>query len=193
MGDQTVALRSHPGNIDSNVVAITVGVAYDTHAGLSLRYRLIGRLDALSIPLVPACASCPRKPVDGLWQHTCFELFVAGSNTPAYREYNFSPAGDWACYAFSDYRQRDPAVPLIGAPQLSLDQSDSSLQLDVILGPRLLDTAARTLRLGLSAVIKATDGSRTYWALSHPTDKPDFHRSDSFTIDLAIPPTPPPQ
>jgi len=38
----------------------------------------------------------------------------------------------------------------------------------------------------LSAVIEATDGSLSYWALEHPADKPDFHHPDSFALELAL-------
>lgn len=39
-------------------------------------------------------------------------------------------------------------------------------------------------RLGLSAVIEGVDGAISYWALVHPSDKPDFHHPDSFVLDL---------
>jgi hypothetical protein len=39
-------------------------------------------------------------------------------------------------------------------------------------------------RLGLSAVIEAVDGAMSYWALAHPSAKPDFHHPDSFVLDL---------
>ncbi|MEY3289179.1 MAG: hypothetical protein RLZZ419_1421, partial [Pseudomonadota bacterium] len=34
--------------------------------------------------------------------------------------------------------------------------------------------------LGLTAVIKANDGSRSYWALHHPETHPDFHHRAGF-------------
>ena len=36
----------------------------------------------------------------------------------------------------------------------------------------------------LSAVIETTDGAMSYWALAHPSAKPDFHHPDSFVLDL---------
>ena len=39
-------------------------------------------------------------------------------------------------------------------------------------------------RIGLSTVIEATDGAISYWALAHPSDKPDFHHPDSFVLDI---------
>lgn len=35
------------------------------------------------------------------------------------------------------------------------------------------------LRLALCAVIEASDGSLSYWALAHPADRPDFHHPGS--------------
>ncbi len=46
----------------------------------------------------------------------------------------------------------------------------------------------RPLKLGLSVVIEDVDGNLTYWALAHPSDKPDFHHPDSFV--LTLPPEP---
>ncbi|RYG10830.1 MAG: hypothetical protein EON96_16135 [Caulobacteraceae bacterium] len=38
--------------------------------------------------------------------------------------------------------------------------------------------------VGLAAVIESFDGTIAYWALAHPSDKPDFHHPDSFALDL---------
>ena len=38
--------------------------------------------------------------------------------------------------------------------------------------------------LALSTVVKRKDGRISYWALRHPSDKPDFHHPDSFVLDL---------
>ena len=43
------------------------------------------------------------------------------------------------------------------------------------------------LRLGLSAVIEETDGTKSYWALAHPPGKPDFHHKDCFALTLPAP------
>jgi len=33
-------------------------------------------------------------------------------------------------------------------------------------------------------VIEARDGRISYWALNHPTNKPDFHHADGFALKL---------
>ena len=40
-------------------------------------------------------------------------------------------------------------------------------------------------QLGLSAVLEEVDGTKSYWALTHPGDKPDFHHPDCFAAKLA--------
>jgi hypothetical protein len=38
--------------------------------------------------------------------------------------------------------------------------------------------------IGLSAVVEATDGSLSYWALAHAPGRPDFHHAHSFGLEL---------
>ena len=61
---------------------------------------------------------------DGLWQRTCCEAFIAATGQPGYLEFNFAPDGDWACYAFADYRQaitqpQQQSSPLISCQKLT--------------------------------------------------------------------------
>ena len=46
-----------------------------------------------------------RARADELWQTTCFEAFLEPRAATAYREFNFSPSGDWAAYDFDGYRE----------------------------------------------------------------------------------------
>lgn len=118
-----------------------------------------------------------RERVDGLWRTTCFEAFAGVS--AGYAEYNLSPSGAWAAYAFDDYRQGmsplDQAAPMIVTRRAA---DLFVLTADVVL-PRGVDE-----RIGLSAVIETLDGVISYWALAHPSDKPDFHHPDSFVLEL---------
>ena len=74
---------------------------------------------------------------------------------PAYREFNFSPSGQWAAYGFSGYRQRDASLVFAKAPAMSLRRLPERLELDAVLNPALLPRCAlgETLELGLAAVI----------------------------------------
>ena len=72
-----------------------------TQGPLSVVYTVEGNLEKLLIPE-------RRQPriAERLWQHTCCEMFVARKGAAAYHEFNFSPSGEWAAYAFADYRAR---------------------------------------------------------------------------------------
>jgi hypothetical protein len=48
-------------------------------------------------------AKAPER-TDGLWETTCFELFLLYSDG-GYIEFNFSPSGQWAAYRFDSYRE----------------------------------------------------------------------------------------
>ncbi len=168
---QAVALVPHPATPCAAVQSIRVDV-HRKPGALSLRYVLAGELRRLRIPL-------PRPParVDGLWRHTCFELFVAAPGEPAYHEFNFSPSGEWAAYRFAGYRAGRSALDCT-PPQVRA-RAEHSLE---VLAQVPCPPAA--LRIGLSAVVEDEAGGLAYWAVRHPAAKPDFHHAASFAVDL---------
>ncbi len=147
---------------------------------LTLRWRIEGTQGLIVPPLAG------RGRADGLWQTTCFELFVRVPGAEGYAEFNLSPSERWAAYDFTAYREgmanrpmpRDPtctlrrgqdlaifdaAIPLAGLPPLPWDYS-------------------------LTAVIEEEGGTKSYWAIAHPPGKPDFHHPACFAATLAAPP-----
>jgi hypothetical protein len=78
------------------VGAIDVLVKRAPNGILALTFVLQGDLASLRIP-----AQRPCRRVDELWRHSCFEAFLMAGDGPGYREYNFSPSGEWAAYAFA--------------------------------------------------------------------------------------------
>ena len=139
---------------------------------LWLRFVTEGDVDEIAWPK-PA----DRERADRLWEHTCFEAFVTVEE--GYVEYNLSPSEQWATYRFEGYRQgMRNADEVVAVEGLDLASDMLAMEARIELPP-----GAR--RLALSAVIEATDGSKSYWALAHPSDKPDFHHPDSFVLELA--------
>jgi hypothetical protein len=164
--------------------SLTVEVRLARHARvLELGYRLAGAIASLRLP-----AAATPAFADRLWEHTCFEAFVGATGATGYREFNFSPSGEWATYAFSAYRERDPRATAEGdwsTPDMRWARGDDTLALDVAITLDHLDRRLEPpLRLGLAAVIETSDGARSYWALRHPAEAPDFHHPESFAVQL---------
>ncbi len=150
---------------------------------LEFEYRLDGALAAVRWP-----ASVGPVRRDQLWQHTCFEAFLAAPGRPAYCEFNFSPGGAWAAYRFAVYRGEPAPLELGSPPRIHVTRRDASARLvaSVAAGAVLeLLGGSREFELGLSAVIESAAGARSYWALQHAPGRPDFHDRRAFTAALA--------
>ena len=173
---ETHRLICHPDTPARTVEGISVELVRDAD-GLWLRFHIDGMLDALALP-------SPATPVrkDGLWQTTCLEAFVRDSAGTGYREFNFSPSGEWAAYSFTAYREGMEELRLKSGPEIGPDASDSHLALEAT-----IPVEAGDHRFALSAVIEETDGTKSYWALAHPPGKPDFHHPDCFALHLPAP------
>lgn len=143
---------------------------------LSLTWRVNG-----SGPLKIAAAAAPAR-TDGLWRTTCFELFLRPGAGEAYFEFNFSPATEWAAYRFDGYR-RGMANAVVTAPVIAASTSGRTFMLSATIGLSPL-AVSPSARLGLTAVLETKDGAKSYWALAHGGDKPDFHRADGFIARL---------
>jgi hypothetical protein len=140
----------------------------------------MGELSAVRIPEPRA-----SRRVDGLWRHTCFEAFVMAGEGPGYREFNFSPSGEWALTTFRGYRDAGEPATEYG-PEIVVRRSGERLELDAEIRPECLPPG-RLLRLGLCAVVEDAHGELTYWALWHPPGQPDFHHRDAFALPLELP------
>lgn len=165
-------LVRHPA---SDGPAVSLGVQHERQGDrLWVRFVVEGDVDAVSWP-VPQ----PQGRGDFLWEQTCFEVFIMTRD--GYREFNLSPSGLWASYRFNSYRTG------------MMDASERAADLALDLGPdrvaleALIDLPPDAGSLGLSAVIQGCDGSKSFWALTHTSDTPDFHHFASFTLDLTEP------
>lgn len=175
------ALHAHPASPGLGVRALRVALA-PAAEGWQLRYELEAAPGALRLP-APAAAP---GPADGLWRHTCFEAFVGSVHGARYHEFNFSPSGHWAAYAFDAPRQRAAAGSLLPAPRLRWTRSGTVLALDAWLPLAALPSDSDAASpVGLCAVLEARDGALGYWALAHPAAQPDFHHRAGWTARLA--------
>ena len=177
-------LVAHPATARQTVSGIAVEVRLATETTLVCNYSLHG-----DIGRVRMSGAGVGHHADGLWQHTCFEAFIAAPGVAGYYEFNFTPTLDWAAYQFTDYRDGMTPANLTHAPGLQVRRSSEQFELTatVHLGGLTPLCDARALRLGLAAVIEDHRGGLSYWALEHPPGKPDFHHPDGFTLQLRLP------
>jgi hypothetical protein len=177
------ALRCHPATPSRNVHSIAVRLDWRAGACLELSYVVLGVVASVRLP-----TARPRQFADRLWEHTCFEAFIADAQG-RYCELNFSPSTQWALYRFDAYRNGMTPVEATHPPEIRVIAGPAAIQVDVLVD---LDYAAwppdGALRLGVCSVIEETDGTLSYWALAHPSPKPDFHHPDGFVLELPQPP-----
>ena len=178
-----VALECHPDTPCSAPIHVEVE-AGRSGSRLSLHFRVIGDNRGLLMPN-------PATPAfrDGLWWHSCFEAFIRADQGDGYCELNLSPSGEWAAYAFDNYRERMRPVDPLPALAIAVARSDSSIELtgQVDLSGVAALPAGRSWRLGISAIVEDAYGNKSYWALAHAPGAPDFHHKDCFALELPAP------
>ena len=175
-----IRLSPHPSTPNATVRSVEVSARLQ-EGTLSLTYELQGDIAAIRVPAIGAPALA-----DGLWQHTCFEAFVAAEVVGPYHELNFAPSRQWAAYAFERYRVRKPFAAEAVAPEITTRKDADRLILEArVILDRLSPAYARAaFRLGIAAVVESADGTLDYWALLHPPGKPDFHHPDTFALRI---------
>lgn len=179
MGFVCDSLVPHPARMPPPVRAFAAAASWAAGRPLALCFRLEAPLENLTLP----AGSGGRA--DGLWEHTCFEAFVAPVGAARYLEINLAPSGAWAAYAFSSYRK--PARPKNAAVTVDLDVrfEEGVVELEALVG---IDSWLRSppdeLAVGLAAVLEDASGNHTYWALEHGGAQPDFHDDRSFVLHL---------
>jgi hypothetical protein len=158
---------------------------FQVSADLRVRGRHLEIEYKLSDPAKAVCngieaggaSSWPRA--DGLWQSTCFEAFLGEFGESGYWELNFSPGQRrWSCYRFEAYRLPQPPVASEDLELIQVECSADTMKCTVLAKKEM-----RSLECSLTAVIVTEAGIR-YFALTHASTKPDFHRRDSFSLRL---------
>lgn len=168
----SAALERHPATSCAALRGIKVSIIRKPEK-LQVAYVLEGEIDRLRIPP-------PRPPrvAEGLWQHTCCEIFIAREGAPGYREFNFSPSSEWAAYSFESYREGSLLVEVVA--EITVRRAPERLELTASIPVK----EKERLLLGLCAVVEEANGALSYWALKHASGKPDFHHPDAFALKL---------
>jgi hypothetical protein len=181
---RSAVLIAHRSTPNDDVRSLTVQLRAEEPDILVFQYSLVADMSRVRVPLSGAGGRA-----DALWEHTCFEAFVAAADAPGYHEFNFSPSLDWAIYRFSAYREGMSSAEIRPAPEISLRRGDDGLELkSAVRLEHLADLRdVRHLRIALAAVIEDDHGRLSYWGLRHPPGKPDFHHATGFALEVERP------
>ncbi len=176
---QSFSLQPFPSAQPLPAVKITGTISRQGHA-LALRYELMGKLATV---VLPERADRPARR-HGLWEETCFEFFLAPQNSRRYWEFNLAPAGHWNVYSFQGYRQGMQEERAFTSLPFSVQSRSDSMLLVLKVDLAGIIPADQALEAAISAILTGNEGQVTYWALTHPGPEADFHRRDSFIIEL---------
>lgn len=128
--------------------------------------------------IIPAASEPSRA--DELWRTTCFEAYLRAAGKRKYREWNFAPSGQWAAYDFFGTRKGMANAEVDSPPYVRMEDNFTWWAL----GATFALDAGQDWELGLSAVLEEKDGTKSYWALAHTAEKPDFHAPGCFVARL---------
>ncbi len=124
----------------------------------------------------------PPQRHDGLWQHTCLEIFLAHPDDEGYWEFNLAPNGHWNVYQLEGYRRGLRPDPHYTFLPFTISQQGRGIAL-VLRCPLPEPLAQRQpLQLAITAVVEHRADPTSYWALHHGGVEPDFHRRDGFQL-----------
>ena len=176
---QTHQLEYHPSNPPLAVRSVEAKVLSVTDNWFRVRWRV----DGVTKLVIPQFAGKGRQ--DELWKTTCFELFLKPQGGSSYCEFNLSPSERWAAYDFTGYREGMSERPFSREPDCTMRVGQAMAIFDAAL-PRAQIPGGKCA-VGLSAVIEEDGGHKSYWALTHSDEKPDFHDASCFTAKVGAP------
>ena len=143
-----------------------------------------------------ALALAPRADRPGrrdrLWEHTCCEAFVGARRRGALPRAEPRPVGGLGAVGVRRLPGRDArrgerraAAARASARRASCASTRSSTRPSC-----RASSACRRDHVGLAAVIEEQDGRRSFHALAHAAERPDFHARES--VDVPVYPSPGP-
>ena len=174
---QTHQLQYHPAHPPLAVRSVEAKILSVTDNWLRLRWRV----DGVSQLVIPKFAGKGRQ--DDLWKTTCFELFVQRKGEAGYTEFNLSPSERWAAYDFAAPRERMTERNFPREPELVMRTGQAMAIFDAALPRHQMPDPP--CNVGLTAVIEEGQGTKSYWAIAHGKDEPDFHDPACFLGSIA--------
>lgn len=179
MNSQAFSLQPFPDTNSPPNLQITGTLARQAQT-LYIRYALSGDLSKIAIA---APSDIPTRQHE-LWQETCFEFFLGQQDSDRYWEFNLSPSGDWNVYRFDGYRRGMQEETALTKLPFDVEVQPETLSLSLELNLQAIASNEQPLDVAITAVVKSQKGEVTYWALAHSGSEADFHRRDSFILQV---------
>lgn len=146
---------------------------------LNLNFTITGTIKDISFDKF---SNSPERKWN-LWEHTCFEMFIASTETSDYFEFNFSPSGNWNVFHLDDLRlgiKEHPHIRITIHPPL-IETNSYSQSIEIVDQNEILK---HYKQIGITAITKEKEVAK-YWSILHPKkDIPDFHTRESFCLKL---------
>lgn len=143
----------------------------------TLGFRITGAIDEIIFPEISKLKS--RKT--GLWNSTCFELFISKPETETYHEFNFSPSGFWNCFISKFYRSgiTEAEFP---EPGFSFEKLPDSINFHFSFILKNLNYVTESIIFNPVLVLELKPGKLTFWANIHPPKEADFHDKSKWIL-----------
>jgi len=116
--------------------------------------------------------------LDELWKETCFELLLAGDNE-VYYELNFSPSFAWNFYVLQSYRAEPKELEILEEASIKYEKKNDEFRIYFELKVKELNFEQFT-HYNLATILLNKEKKRTFWAINHLKEQPDFHDRESF-------------
>ncbi len=167
---------------NSSAPAIEVITSFHDHGdALIISYKVVGELLALDLGTTPKHYGQILRTMK-LWEKTCFELFIKNSRDQ-YLEFNFSPMFEWNAFYFE--KKGDPLKEWEAIKSVNIDILNDLEVFQLIAKIKKADLPENFFvqtNAAISSVIKEKSGTLSYWAITHPDVRPNFHHFDSFKL-----------
>ena len=176
MINQTYTLKNHYKTDSSITVKATIKLHNNQ---LILEYQILGNLSNYHFP-----KTTTLQRADKLWLDTCFELFIASTNSNSYLEINISPSTKWNIYHFTNYKEGMRKSNIISIPTIKAHKyhNEYVLSFESIISKESFDQG---LLINLCVILLDKQGVRHFYSIKQREDSPDFHDRDYF-INLEI-------
>lgn len=172
-------LAFHPAHPPLAIRSIQARIIGHDENWLRVRWKIMGAATLVAPPFAG------KGRADGLWQTTCFELFLRTAAGAGYVEINLSPSERWNVYDFTARREGMTERPMPREPECTMRKGTDMAIFDAAIPAAGLP--ATPWRCGFAAVIEEEGGRKSYWSLVHGSDVPDFHDPACFTASVAAP------